>query len=316
MKPLFSLSQMHISSVMSTAAAQDTPRHWVHRTAGAAVVVVLAIVLSSAYLRQTSVRFHCSDWPACAQQVTGEDPARAVPTAERVARLVHRLSASIAGALVLLIAYLSSVQQPRIRTDIALSAILVMLTVFLAILGRWSRNSQGPPVILGNLLGGMVLLVLLQWMRLRTSPARVARDGAGGLASVAGAALALALADVALGALMSSSHGEPAVRAASVSPLAVAHLLSGMLVLLLTGTLALHPATQGRCRRVGAVALTLTLAQVITGWLSFSFGYPLVSTLAHNLLAALLLIALATAADRCIGSSNAQAMSNPLQSQD
>lgn len=309
-------SRMHISSVMSTAAAQNAPRHWLHSAAGAAVVVVLAIVVSSAYLRQASIRFNCSDWPACAQHVTGEDPARARPTAERVARLVHRLSASIAGVLVLLIAYLSSVQQPRIRTDIALSAALVILTVFLAILGRWSRNSQGPLVTLGNLLGGMTLLVLLHWMRLRTSPARAARDGAGRLASVAGAALALAIADVSLGALMSSSHGESAVRAASVSPLAVAHLLSGVLLLLLTGTLALHPAARGRCRRTGAIALTLTLAQAITGWISVSFGYPLVSTLAHNLLAALLLIALATAADRCIGSSHAQAVPNPLQSQD
>jgi heme A synthase len=43
----------------------------------------------------------------------------------------------------------------------------------------------------------------------------------------------------------------------------------------------------------------------MTGWISTRFDYPLAATLAHNLLAALLLIALVTAAYRYIGSSRA-----------
>ena len=296
---------MHISSAMSTAAARDTPRHWLHRVATAAVIVVLVIVASSAYLRQASVRLNCPDWPACTQRVTGEDPTRTQPVVTRVARLVHRLSAGIAGAAVLLIAFLSSVQQPRVRADIALSAALVVLTVFLAVLGRWSRSSQGPLVTLGNLLGGMTLLVLLHWMRLRTSPAQASAVDAGRLAPVAGAALALALVAVSLGALVSSSHAVSAVRAGSGELLASAHLLSGLLVLLLTGTLALHPAARGSGRSVGVAAFALAIAQAMTGWISTRFDYPLAAALAHNLLGALLLIALATAAYRYIGSSRA-----------
>jgi cytochrome c oxidase assembly protein subunit 15 len=296
---------MHIPTAISATEVRDTPRHWLHRVATAAVVVVLVIAASSAYLRQASVRLNCPDWPACTQRVTGEDPARAQPAAERAARLVHRLSASIAGALVLLIAYLSSVQQPRVRSDIALSAALVVLTVFLAVLGRWSRTSQAPLVTLGNLLGGMTLLALLHWMGLRTSRAQASADGCGRLAPAAGAALALALAGVALGALVSGSHAVSAVRAASGGMLASAHSLSGLLVLLLTGTLALHPAARGSGRSVGVAAFTLAIAQAMTGWISTRFDYPLAAALAHNLLAALLLIALVTAAYRYIGSSRA-----------
>lgn len=290
---------------MSPTEVRDTPRYWLHRVATAAVVVVLMIVASSAYLRQAAVRLNCPDWPACTQRVTGEDPARAQPTTERAARLVHRLSASIAGALVLLIAYLSSVQQPRARADIALSAALVALTIFLAVLGRWSRTSQAPLVTLGNLLGGMTLLALLHWMRLRTSRAQTSSVDTGRLAPVAGAALALALAGVALGALVSSSHAVSAVRVASGELLATAHLLSGLLVLLLTGTLALHPAARGSARSVGVAAFTLAIAQAVTGWISTRFGYPLAAALTHNLLAALLLIALLTAVYRHTGSSRA-----------
>jgi cytochrome c oxidase assembly protein subunit 15 len=282
---------------------RDTPRHWLHRAAMAAVVVVLVIVVSSAYLRQVSIRLNCPDWPACTQQIAGEDPARVQPAAERVARVVHRLSASIAGALVLLIAYLSSVQQPRVRSDVALSAALVVLTVFLAVLGRWSRNSQSPLVTLGNLLGGMTLLVLLHWMRLRTARAQASVVDAGRLAPVAGAALALALAGVALAALVSSTHGVPAVRAANGELLASAHLLSGMLVLLLTGMLALRPAARESGRRIGVAAFTLAIAQALIGWISTRFDYPFAAVLSHNLLAALLLIALVTAAYRYAGFS-------------
>lgn len=292
---------------MSPTDVRDTPRYWLHGVASAAVVLVLVIVVCSAYLRQTSVRLNCPDWPACAQRVSGEDPARAQPATERAARLVHRLSASIAGALVLLIAYLTSVQQPRVRPDIALSAALVVLTVFLAVLGRWSRTTQAPLVTLGNLLGGMTLLVLLHWMRLRTSRAQTVAVNAGRLAPVAGAALALALAGVALGALLvSGSHAVSAVRDASGELLASGHSLSGVLVLVLTGTLALHPAARGSGRRLGIAAFTLAVAQAVVGWISTRFGYPLSAALIHNLLAALLLIALVTAAYRYIGASRAQ----------
>jgi cytochrome c oxidase assembly protein subunit 15 len=307
MKLRFS-SRMQIPAAMSSTEARDTPRHWLHRVASTAVVLVLVIVASSAYLRQASVRLNCSNWPACTQRVTGEDPARAQPAAVTAARLVHRLSASIAGALVLLIAYLSSVQLPRVRSDIALSAALVALTVFLAVLGRWSRTSQAPLVALGNLLGGMTLLALLQWMRLRTSRAQASADSPGPLAPVAGAALTLALASVALGALVSSSHVLSAVRAESGELLAYAHLASGLLVLLLAGTLVLHPAAPASGRSVALAAFVLAIAQAMTGWVSTGFGYPLAAALAHNLLAAVLLIALVTAAYRYAGSSRASLM--------
>ena len=305
---------MHISATMGPTEVRDTPRHWLHRAASAAVVVVMVIVASSAYLRQASVRISCPDWPACAQRVTGEDPARAQPAAVSAVRLVHRLSASIVGALVLLIAYLSSVQQPRVRSDVVLSAALVLLTVFLAVLGRWSRSSQGPLVTLGNLLGGMTLLALLHWMALRTSRVQASAVEAGLIAPVAGAALAVALAGVALGALVSgSSHALSAAHAASGGMLGPAHLLSGMLALVLTGTLALHAAARGNGRGIGVAAFTLAIAQAMTGWISTRFDYPLAAALAHNLLAALLLIALVTAAHRYIGSSSRASLTHSKQ---
>lgn len=284
---------MHESAASACTGVHNTPRFWLHRVATAAVVIVLVIVASSAYLRQASLRFSCADWPACTIRVGGEDSVAAQPAAARGVRLVHRISASVAGAAVLLIVFLSSVQQPRVRTDIVLSSVLLVLTVFLAVLGRWSRESQAPLVTLGNLLGGMTLLTLLYWMRLRTSPTQAEMQGAGRLAPLAAAALALALADVSMGALLSGSH---LVGMGRHGMLALAHLLTGLFVLGFTSLLALRPGVPVSRRLAGIIAFALAITQAMTGWISANFNYPLSAALAHNLIAALLLITLATAA--------------------
>lgn len=301
MRPSF---PMHESAASGRTEVRATPRFWLHRVATLAVVVVLLIVASSAYLRQVSLRFSCADWPACTIRVVGGDSMVAQPAAARFVRLVHRMSASVAGAAVLLIVFLSSVQQPRVRTDIVLSSVLLVLTAFLAVLGRWSRDSQAPLVTLGNLLGGMALLTLLYWMRLRTSPNQAELQGAGRLAPVAAAALALALADVSLGALLSGSH---LVGTGRDGNLALAHRLTGLTVLGLTGLLALRPAVPVSRRLAGIVAFALVIAQAMTGWIAASFNYPLNAALAHNLIAALLLIALATGAYRGASATGMQA---------
>jgi heme A synthase len=278
---------------------QDTPRYWLTRVANIAAVVVLVIVVSSAYLRQVSVRLNCPAWPDCVLRVTSEDPSRVQAAGERLARLVHRLSASIAAAMVLLMAYLSWVQQPRVRSDIALAAALVVLTVFLAVLGRWSKSSQVPLITLGNLLGGMTLMTLLHWMALRTAKPAGPAIRRQSLALVAGAALALALADVALGALVGSTR---AIHAPGQEWLHTAHWISGLVVLVLTAALTLHRTARERFPSAEAAACSLAIALALTGWIATRFDYPLFAALTHNLLAALLLIALATAAYRYIGS--------------
>ncbi len=274
--------------------------------ASVAVVIVLVIVASSAYLRQSSMRINCPDWPMCAQRIAGQDAEHAPPALVGAVRLAHRLSATIAGVAVMLIFFLTLAHRPRLRADLALSTAIIVLTVFLAVLGRWSRASQGPLITLGNLLGGLTLLALLQWMRLRTSPIHAAPEDAGRLAPVAVIALALAFVAIALGALVSFDQSISTAHAASEGVFAFTHLFTGVLMLLLTGTLALHPAAGRTERRIGITAFVLAILQALTGWLSIRFGYPLPAALAHNLLAAFLLIALETTAYRCAGAARAQ----------
>jgi cytochrome c oxidase assembly protein subunit 15 len=282
---------------MDATAERNTPRYWINRMATGSVVVVLAIMLSSAYLRQSSVRAGCPDWPACTQRAPAAADGTPVERSVNVARLVHRSSASIAGAAVLLVALLSWVQRPRNRTDIVMAAALLAVTSFLAALGRWSGAAASPSVTLGNLLGGMMLIALLHWLRLRTAPAPAAA-GNGRFAALPGAALALTFAAIALGALLGG--GSSAASTGRGNPIGLAHGLCGLLVLLLAAVLAMRRATPPSARAASVAAFALACALALAGWISAQFGYPLPAALVHNLLAALLLLSLVTVTYRCV----------------
>jgi cytochrome c oxidase assembly protein subunit 15 len=280
---------------MNPDAARNTPRYWMNRVASASVVVVLAIMLSSAYLRQSSLRAGCPEWPACVQPSAGAVDATAAEGPVNFARLVHRLSASIAGAAVLLLALLSWVQTPRNRADLALSVALLAVTSFLAVLGRWSGAASPSWVTLGNLLGGMALIALLHWMQLRSAPAPATSGDRHG-AALPGTALALSFAAVALGAVV----GPQASTAGTGLP-GLAHGFCGLLVLLLTAIPALVRRTVPPSARASILAaFALACALTLTGWISTRFGYPLPAALVHNLLAALLLLSLVTVTYRCM----------------
>ena len=139
------------------------------------LIFVLALVSVSAYLRLDNSGIGCADWPACYGQIgAAEETAPTVgSTYERLAieaqepmswaTPVHRLVASVLGLLVLAMALISL----RQRRDRLLSFVLLGLTVFLAWLGIYSGGLHSPAVVMGNLGGGFAMLGLLGWMVFR-----------------------------------------------------------------------------------------------------------------------------------------------------
>jgi heme a synthase len=283
---------------MDQTAERNTPRYLINRVATVSVAVVIAIMLSSAYLRQSSVRTACQDDPACTQRAPQASDDSAGAGTVNPARLVHRLSASIAGGAVLLIALLAWVQRPRDRTDLAIALALLAVTSFLAALGRWSGAAATPLVTLGNIFGGMTLIALLCWLRLRTAPgAPTSVDIGRRLAMLPAIALALNFVAIGLGALMGGPAA--AVGDGREDPVLLAHGMSAILVLVLTAVLAIHRATPASVRAPSLAAFCLAGMLGVAGWGSTQFGHPLALALAHNLFAALLLMSLLTATYRC-----------------
>jgi cytochrome c oxidase assembly protein subunit 15 len=306
------------------ASATETRR----RIALLCALLVLAIAAVSAYLRLSKVGLGCAPWPSCYGQELraaqrGEPPDAAAVQALAVARLAHRILASTALVLVLMLAFAALTARPARQGEVPLTLGLLAAALFLAGLGWLTRGSHLPAVALGNLLGGFAMLALA-W---RLAARELVDQSRASHARWAALALAALVVQVALGGLLSAGHATFACadiaqcvqqvsldgwRLELLDPWreprfdAVASLPAnpqGALVNLLhrgwaiVAALAVLPAAASAWRsgqRQPAVALLLALAlQFALGlWLAGA-GATVAAALAHNLLAALMVALLA-----------------------
>jgi cytochrome c oxidase assembly protein subunit 15 len=117
---------------------------------------------------------------------------------------LHRLVASILGLLVLGMALLSLQQ----RKNRLMAFSLLALTVFLAWLGIYSEGLHSPAVVIGNLSGGFAMLGLLGWMVVRKSRSRA--DDSNTLRKASLAALVILSVQILLGGLTSANFAASA----------------------------------------------------------------------------------------------------------
>jgi cytochrome c oxidase assembly protein subunit 15 len=234
---------------------------------------------------------------------------------------LHRLVASVLGLLVLGMALLSLTQKKNRLMVFS----LLGLTVFLAWLGIYSEGLHSPAVVMGNLGGGFAMLGLLGWMVF--GKPRRKDSSTTGLQRVTIAALSLLVLQIALGGLTSANFAASACRTlpdchgswlpgndvftaldltrvheigstgrvlggperAAIHKL---HRISGVIAaaaLLLAGFRAVRA---GRNRSIAGIALiALVTIEFILGVSAVITGLPIGVAVAHNWIAALLLLA-------------------------
>jgi cytochrome c oxidase assembly protein subunit 15 len=298
------------SSAKGTTASD--PQRLIARIALAGVLLVLLVTASSAYMRLTAAGLGCADWPAC----YGRDAARsAAPTP--VARLLHRLSASATGAVVLAVALVAFVNRPRLARELAVAAVLLALTLALALLGRATPTAQSPAVATANLLGGMLMAALLWWLALGgrgRAPATVPRW----LRGLSALALAVLAVQLALGAMVSTTYSALACTtlpdcagqwwpqawsaaefdptrplSARAGPSAAIHLAHRYGAVATATVLLAYAAVLGRHAPGIALAIVGLLGlQATLGMVAVALQLPLGIVLAHNFTALILLLAL------------------------
>ncbi len=141
------------------------------------LLLVIVLVSLSAYLRLNHSGIGCADWPTCYGMIgSASDIAPTVEsTFERLATEVerplswatpaHRLVASILGLTILAMTLLAFAR----KRDRLLASAVLGLTLFLAWLGIYSGGLHSPAVVMGNLGGGFAMLALLGWTVMRQS---------------------------------------------------------------------------------------------------------------------------------------------------
>jgi len=238
------------------------------------------------------------------------------------ARPLHRLVASVLGLAILGLCLLSLNR----RKDRMLSFGLLVLTVFLAWLGIYSEGLNSPAVVMGNLAGGFAMLGLLGWMVLRKP--HLPNGNSSSLQKWTSAALVVLCLQILLGGLTSANfaasacqtvpdcHGSwlPGKEIAAAFDLSAAHTISnsGMVlggaeraaihklhrltavlttvIVLFAGAAAIK--TGADLRVVGTVVMLLVATEFALGISAIVTSLPIGVAVAHNWLAALLLLGL------------------------
>ncbi|MDH4283827.1 MAG: COX15/CtaA family protein [Gallionellaceae bacterium] len=161
-------------------------------------VLMVAVVLLSAYMRLSAAGLSCTEWPGCYGQIlSGNAPPRPAWI-----NITHRIAASIMGLAALGIVALGWKIRQTSRSRFLQALALFGLTLFLAALGRWTHDARLPAVALGNLLGGLGMLLLLWNMHLGCMQQSAV---ASGLKGWIGFGLLLLFAQVMLGGMASAN---------------------------------------------------------------------------------------------------------------
>lgn len=292
------------------------------RLALAAAAVMLFVVVSSAYLRLAAAGLGCEPWPECygVPSMPGVHPRDgAAAPLQFLARLGHRLAASAMLLLVFAI-LVASLRRPRRRGDVVLALAMAALTAFLALLGISSSTGMAPAVALGNLLGGLALLACTWALRAGQAPAEVSgSEPPASLRFAAVAAVVPLAVQIGLGGLVSVKLAAAACPtlpgcegdfspgggltafdpfASSPAPLPrdqgaalhLAHRLGALLALGWLGAVAFGARAYPGLRGPAAAAALLALLQAVLGAAMVKLAFPLPLALAHNALAAALLL--------------------------
>jgi len=258
-------------------------------------------------------------------------PQRPVEESKAWKEMFHRYFAGTLGILILILAIWSLRTRFVSKTVPLLSVSLVGLVIFQALLGMWTVTLQVKPAIVTlHLLFGMATVSML-WLTYLNSSSRFSHAGKpSGLKGLVQLALLVVIGQIALGGWTSTNYAalactafpgcyagdawpdmdfaeafvlwrglgvnyefgvlEPDARAA----IHMTHRLGALLVLFVVGALAIQALKKAHAaqRNIALVILALLALQLTLGVLNVVLSLPLANAVAHNGVAALLLLAL------------------------
>lgn len=291
--------------------------------------LVLLLVSLSAYLRLEHSGIGCSPWPECYGNIGVERPDAALHEkliedatgSKSWATPLHRLVATVLGVLVLALALLAILKK---RDRIIVAAVL-LLTVYLAVVGAMSGSLRNPAIVMGNLFGGFGMLALLGWMVFGRP---MASTGSSVLHRLTVVALVFLGLQILIGGLTSANFAASAcvtlpdcqgswlpgknlgvalditrqhvvnedgfvVGGAERADIHKLHRLVACLATLLILACGVFAIRAGRTHRNTALfVMAVVLLELTVGVLSVVRGLPIGLAVAHNWLAAVLLLGL------------------------
>ena len=257
--------------------------------------------------------------------------------------MLHRYLASVLGFLVLTLTFLSwfKKQFSNIRF---FSGILLALVIFQGILGMWTVTLLLKPIIVMlHLLGGLTILSLFYWKLLREQSMHgvFVSEGNKKLRALVVMALVVLFFQISLGGWTSSNYAALAcpdfptcqgkwwpkmnffegfilwrelgidyeggtLDSAARTAIHMAHRIGAIITTIIIFYVgARNIFSKSRYLKItGIIVLMLLIAQILLGIANIKFHLPLSIAVAHNGVAALLLLSLVTLLHHCISDKN------------
>ena len=299
---------------------------------GISFALTCVVVVLGAWVRLTDAGLGCPDWPGCYGALTV--PEHALDAGKAWREMIHRYAAGTLGLLVFAFTVIAIRRRREPGHPFKLPLAIAAVIVFQALLGMWTVTLLlKPVVVMAHLLGGLAVLSMTWLLLLRSTGALRPRHPAPrGLGPLAALALAVVVAQVALGGWTSANYAAvscpdfPTCQAQWWPPMDfdegfvvwrglgtnyeggvldldartaihMTHRIGAMVTLVFVGALALALAFAGRARlwRGLGIAVALALAlQLTIGILTVVLGFPLAIAVAHNAGGALLLLTVVT----------------------
>lgn len=266
--------------------------------------------------------------PAQLQIAQHNYPNQPVEAAKAWPEMIHRYFVGILGLGIILLSILSYRKRHQDKTIFKLALAIIGVILFQALLGKWTVTLQLlPTVVMGHLLGGMTLLTLLWLMFLKFSHWQPTFNPAdqsirtwgvigltlialqiflGGWTSANNAALVCPDFPLCRGQLIPAldfkhafdfflSSGSHISESARIT-IQWMHRLGGLIVFLYITALSIRCmlAKTGNIRVLGILLFVVLLAQVTLGILNVLLRLPLFTAVAHNGIAAILLLCVIT----------------------
>lgn len=187
----------------------------------ATTCIAFIVIILGAYTRLSNAGLGCPDWPGCygnliaptsansVAEITHMYPHATVHSGKAWTEMLHRYLAGILGLCIFVIVVIRIRQRQKNHHAINLPLVLVALVIFQAMLGMWTVTWQLIPwVVLAHLLGGLMILSCLWWLKLQllqNSPHYVATNDKT-LRPWIGLGILIVLIQIALGGWVSTNY--------------------------------------------------------------------------------------------------------------
>ena len=302
------------------------------------VVLALCVVVLGAYVRLSDAGLGCPDWPGCYGALTVPESETAIQKAQIVypdkpieaakawKEMAHRYLAGTLGVVVLALFVLGLKARQEVKVSPVLTAGLLLIIAFQALLGMWTVTMLLKPVIVSaHLIGGMTTLGILTWIASKHWSSHLGVAVTPRLRLIIRLALVVLLAQVFLGGWTSTNYaalactdfptchgvwlpdmdfkdafhlvrelGQSAdggnLTLASLTAIQWTHRLGALVIFLYLGGLAYKLLQIPHMKIMAILLMTILFMQISIGIANLVLHLPIMLAVAHNFGAALLVV--------------------------